>query len=153
MRNCFQLSTSSEFLQNGYSGVWRRWTPPTSFPAALSLFPPGSLSPSIKHHLSKAHILTASRISEGSLWVSEHNTYNQREKAISADTRHVDWRPQLTCQNQLPWSRKRLVRRSSTVILVCAKSSMKAITPVENTTKTRSLCTKMSNISRPWMWL
>ena len=62
----------------------------------LSLFSPGPLGPS------KACILTTSSISEGSLWVPGYNTHKQREKAISADTRHIHWRPQLTCQNQLP---------------------------------------------------
>lgn len=60
---------------------------------------------------------------------------------------------QLTCHNQVPWSKMRLDRSSSRVMLFFVRTSIKETTPVKTVARARTLCKKMSTTTRPWVWL
>lgn len=150
--NCLQLKAPAQISYIVDIQTWDEVVH-TPLPSSLCQCSYPSLGCSRKYHFSRTHNVTVGRTSEGNLWVLEQNAPPNKEKVPARDNRYINWEHLLTCQNQLAWSRIKLDRRSSKVTLERMKTSMKAMRPVRKMTKTSSWCTKMSSISRPWVWL
>lgn len=99
-----------------------------------------------KCNFSAVHTVLQKVLNYGVITSIKMRSHRYRHTAITSQS-------QLTCHNQVPWSKMRLDRSSSRVMLFFERTSMKETTPVKTVARARILCKKMSTTTRPCVWL